>query len=74
MILAGTLIKKANKHVYFLILLHRADIPPKDIVMHHASLKDIVFHHVLPKYLQENIERVNKKALHIIISPESTYI
>ena len=72
----GKFIKKANKLVYFLILLCRAHIPPKDIVNFYCTgVRSIleycspVFHHVLPKYLQENIERVTKRALHII-SPE----
>ena len=64
-------IKKANKKVFFcLILLRRADIPPKDIVTFHCTcVRSIleyclpVFHHALPKYLQEDIERVQKRAL-----------
>ena len=63
-------IKKAHKHVYLLISLHRANIPPKDIVTFHCTcVRSIleyclpVFHYALPKYLQEDIERVQKRAL-----------
>ena len=64
-------IKKANKKVFFfLILLPRADIPPKDIVTFHCTcVRSIleyclpVFHDALPRYLWEDIERVQKRAL-----------
>ena len=63
-------IKNASKKVFFFFLLRRADIPPKDIVtFHRTCVRSIleyrlpVFHHVLPKYLQEDIERVQKRAL-----------
>ena len=63
-------IKNASKKVFFFFFLRRADIPPKDIVtFHRTCVRSIleyrlpVFHHVLPKYLQEDIERVQKRAL-----------
>ena len=63
-------IKNASKKVVFFFLLRRADIPPKDIVtFHRTCVRSIleyclpVFHHVLSKYLQEDIERVQKRAL-----------
>ena len=63
-------IKKANKHVFYIILLCRADILPNDMVTFHCmcvgSILEYclpVFHHALPKYLQEDIERVQKRAL-----------
>ena len=63
-------IKNASKKVFFFFLLRRADIPPKDIVtFHRTCVRSIleyclpVFHLVLPKYLQEDIERVQKRAL-----------
>ena len=55
-------IKKANKIFFFLISLRRADIPPKDIVTFLEYCLP-VFHHAFPKYLQEDIERVQKWAL-----------
>ena len=55
-------IKKANKHVFYLILLCRDDIPPTCV----RSILEYclpVFHHALPKYLREDIERVHKREL-----------
>ena len=72
-------IKKANKRLYFLVLLKRAGVPPDDIknfycttirpVLEYASP---VFHHSLPQYLSAEIERVQKRAL-AIISPLMSY-
>lgn len=70
LILKRSLRKQTKKCFFFLILLCRADIPPKDIVTFHCTcVRSIleyclpVFHHALPRYLREDIERVQKRAL-----------
>ena len=64
------LVKKAFHKLYFLVQLKRAQIPPKDLVAYYCannrSTLDYacpLFHHTLPKYLQLDLERVQKRAL-----------
>ena len=57
--------KKAAKRLYFLVQLKRARVPQKDLclsyitcvrfVIHYAAP---VFHHELPAYLSQELERV----------------
>ena len=66
-------IKKANTRLYFLVQLKRARVPIEDIVnfycttirsvMEYASQ---VYHHALPAYLSDDIERVQRRAMRII--------
>ena len=72
-------IKKANKRLYFLVLLKRAGLPLTDIKNFYcATIRPVleycssVFHHALPQYLCADIERVQKRALSII-EPSQTY-
>ena len=66
-------IKKANKRLYFIVLLKRANVPLSDIVNFYCTvIRPVleycapVFHHALPQYLSDDIERVQKRALSII--------
>ncbi|XP_022790274.1 uncharacterized protein LOC111329769 [Stylophora pistillata] len=72
-------IKKANKRLYFLVLLRRAGVDPRDIINFYCSvIKPVleycssVFDHALPEYLSHDIERVQKRALSIIL-PDCCY-
>ena len=75
----GEIIRKANKRMYFLILLKRSGVPTADIrnffctcirpLLEYCSQ---VFHHSLPKYLCDDLENVQKRAL-AIISPNQSY-
>ena len=67
------LIKKANKRMYFLVLLKRAKVPVLDSVNFYCtSIRSIleycspVFHFALPAYLNDDLERVHRRALSII--------
>jgi hypothetical protein len=60
-------IKKANKRLYFLILLKRANVPACDIVNFYCTvIRPVleycapVFHHALPVYLCDDLERIQK--------------
>ena len=73
-------IKKANKHLYFIVLLIRAHVPFNDIVNFYCTTIipvleyfALVFHHALPAYLNEDIERIQKRVLSII-SPDMSYL
>ena len=72
-------IKKVNKRLYFLILLKRANVPACDIVNFYCTVIRLVleycapvFHHALPVYLCDDLERIQKRALSII-SPGLSY-
>ena len=67
------IIKKANKCLYGLIQLKRAKISEKDIVNFYCTCirptleyASQVFHYSLPKYLSDDIKRVQKRSLAII--------
>ena len=66
-------IRKANKRIYFLILLKCARGPINDVVsFYFTCIRPVleycapVFHHALPAYLSDEPERVQKRALSII--------
>ena len=68
-------IKKAFKRLYFLVQLKRAKLPCWDLVLFYATcIRSIlvyaatVFCYALPKYLQCELERVQKRALSVIRS------
>ena len=63
-------IKKANKRLYFIVLLKRARVPLNDIVNFYCTTIRPVL--ALPAYLNEDIERIQKRALSII-SPAMSY-
>ena len=73
------MIKKANKRIYFLILLKRARVASNDILNFYCTcVRPVleycapVFHHSLPAYLCNDIERVQRRALSVI-APASPY-
>lgn len=75
----NNIIKKANKRLYFIVLLKRAKVPTKDIIMFYCTcIRPVleycapVFHHSLPKYLSDDLERVQKRVLSIV-SPGESY-
>ena len=64
------IIKKANKRLFLLTLLKRSGVDPKDLIGIYSSIVRPVleyacpvFHAGLPKYLQRDIERVQRRAL-----------
>ena len=72
-------IKKANKRLYFIVLLKRARVPLNDIVNFYCTtIRPVleyctpVFHHTFAAFLTEDIERIQKRALSII-SPATSY-
>ena len=72
-------IKKANKRIYFLVLLKRAGGPSsRNQNVFCTCIKPLleycwhVFHHSLPIYLCKDLESVQKRAL-AIISPNQIY-
>lgn len=72
-------IKEANKRLYFIVLLKRARVPLTDIMNFYCTtIRPLleycapVFHHALAAYLNEDIERIQKRVLSII-SPEMSY-
>ena len=78
-IASSDMIKKANKRIYFLILLKRARVPSNDILNFYCTcVRPVleycapVFHHSLPAYLCNDIERVQRRALSVI-APASSY-
>ena len=72
-------IKKANKRLYFLVLLRRAGVSCNDIINFYCTvIRPVleycspIFHHSLPDYLSDDLERVQKRALSII-APDKSY-
>ena len=66
-------IKKANKRLYLIVLLKRADVEFEDILKFYCSvIRPVVeycaqtFHYSLPKYLVEKVEILQKRVLRII--------
>ena len=75
----GEIITKANKRMYFLVLLRKAGVPSSDIVNFYCTcVRPLleycapVFHHAIPSYLSEDLERIQKRALNVI-SPGHSY-
>ena len=65
---------KALKHLHIIQMLQCGGIPPQDLLhIYYALVRSvlkhccIIWHNSLPKYLSNNIEMVQKKALHIIL-------
>ena len=66
-------IKKASKQLYFIIQLKRANVSESDLsCFYTACIRSVldyaapVFHYALPKYLLNELERIQKRALRII--------
>ena len=71
------IITKANKRMYF--LTYKAGVPLLDIVnLYCTCVRPLleycapVFHHALPSYLSEELERIQKHALNVT-SPGHSY-
>ena len=76
----SNLLKKANKQMFFLILLKSARVPARDIIGFYITcIRPVLeycaplYHHALPDYLSNDIERVQKRGLSII-SPGLSYL
>ena len=72
-------IKKANKRLYFIVLLKRAGVNVNDVLNFYCTVIRHVleycaqaFHHSIPKYLADELETVQKRVLKIL-SPVMTY-
>ena len=68
-------IKKANKRIYFIVLLKRAGVEVEDVLKFYCTVIRPVleycaqaFHHFLPNYLAEELEVVQKRVLKIMFS------
>ena len=66
--------------MYFLILLKRARVPIYDIVSFYSTcIRPVleycapVFHHALPAYLSDKLERVQKRTLSMISPNDMSY-
>ncbi|CAB3977035.1 RNA-directed DNA polymerase from transposon X-element [Paramuricea clavata] len=64
------IVKKASRKQYFLVQLKKAKVPAREIVAYYcACIRSAIdyacpkFHYSLPKYLQEDLERIQKRAL-----------
>ena len=71
--------REAHKRLYLIVLLKQADVEAEDILKFYCSVIKLVleycaqaFHHSLPKYLEEELEIVQKRVMRII-SPEMAY-
>ena len=76
----SNVLKKAYKRMFFLILPKRAKVPARYIISLYLTCISPVleycaplYHHALPDYLNNDIERVQKRTLSII-SPGLSYI
>lgn len=72
-------VKKASKRLFFLIQLKRSKVSTTDLVLFYMTcIRSVidyavpVFHHALPKYLMEELERIQKRAM-AIIYPQFNY-
>ena len=70
---------KASKKLYFLVQLKRARLPPSDLVLFYLSCERSTvdygvpaFYNALPQYLRNELVRIEKRALSIIL-PSMSY-
>jgi len=77
--MCGLLFKKTSKKLHFLVQLKRAKLSTNDLLLFYTtcirSAIDYavpVFHHSLPKYLINELERLPKRAMSIIF-PHLSY-
>ena len=66
--------KKVSTRLYFLRQLKRGNVPPKDLLLFYitcirpvAEYACEVFHDAIPKYLSDDIEKLQKRACRIIL-------
>lgn len=71
--------KKSTKRLYFLKQLKRAKVPSEDMLLFYTTcIRPVleyacpVFHHSLPQYLSNEMERLQKRALRMI-QPDLSY-
>ena len=74
------IVKKASKRFHILRVLKRGGIPPHELILiYYALIRSvleyccIVWHNNLPAYLADSIERVQKRALDIILPGMRSY-
>ena len=67
-------VKKVSKRLYFLVQLRRAKVPPQDLALFYVSCSRSVvdyaipaFYHSLPQYLKNQLVRLEKRAISIIM-------
>ena len=73
-------VKKASKRLYFLVQLKLAKLPPTDLILfYNTCVRSVividyvqVFHNDLPRYLINELIRIEKKEISIIM-PGTTY-
>ena len=72
------IVKKASKRFHILRVLKRVGIPPHELILiYYALIRSVLeycciaWHHNLPDYLADSIERVQKRALNIILPGRS---
>ena len=72
-------VKKASKKLYFLVQLNRVQLPPSNLVLFYKSCIRTsvhyavpVFYNALPQYLKNELVRIEKRALSIIL-PSLSY-
>ena len=72
-------VKKASKKLYFLVQLKRARLPPSDLFLFYLScVRSTIdygvpaFYNALPQYLKNELVRIEKRALSIIL-PSMSY-
>ena len=68
------IISKASKRLHILRDVRRDGVPPKDLLLRYFALIRsvleyccVVWHHAIPLYLSEEVERVQKRAFRIIL-------
>ena len=68
------IISKASKRLHILRDVRRDGVPPKDLLLTYFALIRsvleyccVVWHHAIPLYLSEEVERVQKRAFRIIL-------
>jgi hypothetical protein len=69
----NNIVAKSSKRIYFLVQLKRAKVAIQDILQFYTvcirpilEYASTVFHYSLPKYLRDEIERVQKRVLRIV--------
>jgi len=70
-----SIVTKASKHLHILRVLRRGGVEINDLVTIYTALIRslleyccVIWHHALPSYLSQELERVQKRALKIIVS------
>ena len=75
-----SIVRKASKRMYFLRQLKRANVSCNDLVQFYCTcIRPVfeyaspVFHYALPAYLNDELKRIQKRALSIIMSSDIPY-